>query len=205
MVRAVWAIQFVALAAAALASIAIRRLRNRQMAVLWLAVVSYTGVHMLFYVIFRYREPNADSGRAGGARPRGVLSVAGRTTQGPALSPTRPSEATAPRPSRRGAMPAISADQTRAMASSACCQCSGLEKMWSAPSIRISVERRPSGRVSSAGPGHQGLRFGRREVGTGQQRHHLTPEGLQALQQLARQVGHRGIRGARRRPVRGTG
>ena len=57
MVRAVWAIQFVALAAAALASLAIRRLRNRQLAVLWLAVVSYTGVHMLFYVIFRYREP----------------------------------------------------------------------------------------------------------------------------------------------------
>jgi 4-amino-4-deoxy-L-arabinose transferase-like glycosyltransferase len=57
LVRALWAIQFVALVAAALGVLLIRRLRNRQIAILWLAVACYTAVHMLFYVIFRYREP----------------------------------------------------------------------------------------------------------------------------------------------------
>ncbi|EGJ09162.1 ArnT family glycosyltransferase [Rubrivivax benzoatilyticus] len=56
-VRVLWAIQFVTLVAAALGVLLIRRLRNKQIAILWLAVACYTGVHMLFYVIFRYREP----------------------------------------------------------------------------------------------------------------------------------------------------
>ena len=56
-IRAVWAIQFVVLVAAAVGSVAIGNLRNRQLAILWLAIVCYTAVHMLFYVIFRYREP----------------------------------------------------------------------------------------------------------------------------------------------------
>lgn len=57
LVRVFWLIQFLALTAAALATLLIRRLRNKPLAILWLAVASYTAVHMLFYVIFRYREP----------------------------------------------------------------------------------------------------------------------------------------------------
>jgi 4-amino-4-deoxy-L-arabinose transferase-like glycosyltransferase len=57
LVRLLWAVQFIALAAAALGSALIGRLRNRQTALLWLALACYTAVHMLFYVIFRYREP----------------------------------------------------------------------------------------------------------------------------------------------------
>lgn len=57
LVRLLWAIQFLVLIAAAIGTVLIPRLRNRQVAILWLAVVCYTGVHMLFYVIFRYREP----------------------------------------------------------------------------------------------------------------------------------------------------
>jgi 4-amino-4-deoxy-L-arabinose transferase-like glycosyltransferase len=56
-VRLLWAIQFVLIGLAALASLASRRLWNRQTLILWLAVAGYTSVHMLFYVIFRYREP----------------------------------------------------------------------------------------------------------------------------------------------------
>ena len=52
-----WAIQFVVLVAAAIGSLAFTSLRNRQLAILWLAIACYTAVHMLFYVIFRYREP----------------------------------------------------------------------------------------------------------------------------------------------------
>lgn len=57
LVRALWAIQFLVLTLAALSSLLIPGLRNRPLAMLWLAVVCFTGVHMLFYVIFRYREP----------------------------------------------------------------------------------------------------------------------------------------------------
>lgn len=57
LIRLLWAIQFLVLIAAAIAAVLIRKLRNRQVAILWLAVVCYTAVHMLFYVIFRYREP----------------------------------------------------------------------------------------------------------------------------------------------------
>lgn len=57
LVRLLWAIQFLVLIAAAIATVLIQKLRNQQVAILWLAVVCYTAVHMLFYVIFRYREP----------------------------------------------------------------------------------------------------------------------------------------------------
>ena len=30
---------------------------GRNITLLWIAIASYTAVHMLFYVIFRYREP----------------------------------------------------------------------------------------------------------------------------------------------------
>ena len=56
-VRVLWAIQFLVLATAAIGTLLARRLRNRQIAILWLAVACYTAMHMLFYVIFRYREP----------------------------------------------------------------------------------------------------------------------------------------------------
>jgi len=56
-VRLMWALQFLTLAAAAFGSLAIARLRNRQLLILWLAIVGYTAGHMLFYVLFRYREP----------------------------------------------------------------------------------------------------------------------------------------------------
>lgn len=57
LVRFLWAIQFLILIVAAIGTVLVSKLRNRQVALLWLAVACYTGVHMLFYVIFRYREP----------------------------------------------------------------------------------------------------------------------------------------------------
>ncbi|MDN2718750.1 glycosyltransferase family 39 protein [Janthinobacterium sp. SUN120] len=57
LVRLLWAIQFLLLIAGAIGTVLMPRLRNRQVALLWLALACYTGVHMLFYVIFRYREP----------------------------------------------------------------------------------------------------------------------------------------------------
>ncbi len=57
LVRILWAMQFLVLVMAALGTLLIRSLRNRQLAILWFAVASYTAVHMLFYVIFRYRLP----------------------------------------------------------------------------------------------------------------------------------------------------
>lgn len=56
-VRLVWALQFVIIIVAAAAGLFLSRLRNRQNLILWLSIFSYTAVHMLFYVIFRYREP----------------------------------------------------------------------------------------------------------------------------------------------------
>ena len=57
-VRALWALQFILLSGAALATLFFQRLRkNISVQLLWVAVLSYTSVHMIFYVIFRYREP----------------------------------------------------------------------------------------------------------------------------------------------------
>lgn len=56
-VRAVWALQFVLLLGLAGVSLAQKELRTRSLLCLWTAVLSYTAAHMLFYVIFRYREP----------------------------------------------------------------------------------------------------------------------------------------------------
>jgi 4-amino-4-deoxy-L-arabinose transferase-like glycosyltransferase len=56
-VRVMWAIQFIFLVAAAVGSLIITHLRNKQLAILWLAIACYMAVHMLFYVLFRYREP----------------------------------------------------------------------------------------------------------------------------------------------------
>jgi 4-amino-4-deoxy-L-arabinose transferase-like glycosyltransferase len=57
MVRWVWAFQFIAITLIALAGLAYKDLRSRKTLVLWLALLGYTAAHMLFYVIFRYREP----------------------------------------------------------------------------------------------------------------------------------------------------
>lgn len=56
-VRVVWLMQFVVLVALAIGSSLFVSLRNKQLLILCLALVCYTAVHMLFYVIFRYREP----------------------------------------------------------------------------------------------------------------------------------------------------
>ena len=56
-VRIMWAMQFFVLLGAALGSLTFARLRNRRIAVLWVGIACYTAVHMLFYVIFRYRLP----------------------------------------------------------------------------------------------------------------------------------------------------
>lgn len=57
LVRLAWAVQFLVLVGAALASVPAGRAQPGRIAVLWLCVAAYTGVHMIFYVIFRYREP----------------------------------------------------------------------------------------------------------------------------------------------------
>ncbi len=56
-VRGLWAIQFVLLIAVALLSLCLGSLRSKRLVLLWIAVLCYTAIHMLFYVIFRYREP----------------------------------------------------------------------------------------------------------------------------------------------------
>ena len=52
-----WLTQFLILVAVAIASLVLLPLKNSQLAILWLAIASYTMLHMLFYIIFRYREP----------------------------------------------------------------------------------------------------------------------------------------------------
>ena len=54
-VRALWAIQYLVILAAAVGTLFAAGTRNRRIAILWFALASYTAVHMLFYVIFRYR------------------------------------------------------------------------------------------------------------------------------------------------------
>ena len=57
LIRRLWLVQFVALALGAAGSVLLPSLRTRYVGVLWLSIASYTAVHMLFLVIFRYREP----------------------------------------------------------------------------------------------------------------------------------------------------
>ena len=56
-IRRLWSIQFILLLATALSSLVIKRLRNHSSAILRFSVVCFSSSHMLFYVIFRYREP----------------------------------------------------------------------------------------------------------------------------------------------------
>jgi 4-amino-4-deoxy-L-arabinose transferase-like glycosyltransferase len=57
LLRRIWLLQFVVVAAAAIGSAFVPVGRTRYVGMLWLSIASYTAVHMLFYVIFRYREP----------------------------------------------------------------------------------------------------------------------------------------------------
>jgi 4-amino-4-deoxy-L-arabinose transferase-like glycosyltransferase len=56
-IRILWLIQFIVIVTAAAATLLIKELRKKPLLILWLTICSYTAVHMLFYVIFRYREP----------------------------------------------------------------------------------------------------------------------------------------------------
>jgi hypothetical protein len=57
LVRRLWAVQCVILLVAAMGGLCARTLRTRETAILCISVASYTAVHMMFYVIYRYREP----------------------------------------------------------------------------------------------------------------------------------------------------
>jgi 4-amino-4-deoxy-L-arabinose transferase-like glycosyltransferase len=57
LIRNLWVIQFIALIVAALGGLAFKQLRTKELAILWLSIAFYSAVHMLFYVIFRYRVP----------------------------------------------------------------------------------------------------------------------------------------------------
>lgn len=57
LIRAMWLLQFVLMFLFALGNLACAKLRSKQLLVLGSALMCYTAVHMLFYVIFRYREP----------------------------------------------------------------------------------------------------------------------------------------------------
>jgi hypothetical protein len=56
-VRHVWLIQYLIVCALALYVVATLKEQNRVVLAVTMGIVLYTGVHMLFYVIFRYREP----------------------------------------------------------------------------------------------------------------------------------------------------
>jgi 4-amino-4-deoxy-L-arabinose transferase-like glycosyltransferase len=57
LMRFVWLIQFLLVVAAAIGSVFVQAGRTRHALILWVAIAGYTAVHMLFYVIYRYREP----------------------------------------------------------------------------------------------------------------------------------------------------
>lgn len=55
--RRIWLLQFGVLTIAAIGGAFLSGLRTRHIGLAWLAIAAYTCVHMIFYVIFRYREP----------------------------------------------------------------------------------------------------------------------------------------------------
>ena len=55
--RLAWLAQYLLICGLAVACMAYRRLRTSNTCLLWLAILCYTAVHMIFYVIYRYREP----------------------------------------------------------------------------------------------------------------------------------------------------
>jgi 4-amino-4-deoxy-L-arabinose transferase-like glycosyltransferase len=56
-VRAAWLAEYVALVGLAVAAIALCRSRWQEIRLLVLSLVCFTGVHMVFYATYRYREP----------------------------------------------------------------------------------------------------------------------------------------------------
>lgn len=56
-VRLAWLLQYLVLIVGALAALFLAQLRNRSLALLFVAIAGYALAHTLFYVIFRYREP----------------------------------------------------------------------------------------------------------------------------------------------------
>lgn len=57
LVRTAWALQFLVLVIGAVMTLLFKHTRRREVVLMWVAIAGYTAVHMLFYVIFRYREP----------------------------------------------------------------------------------------------------------------------------------------------------
>jgi hypothetical protein len=55
--RLAWLIQYLLVFCLAVFSIFIKKLRTNETCLVWLAILGYASVHMVFYVIFRYREP----------------------------------------------------------------------------------------------------------------------------------------------------
>lgn len=55
--RLAWLVQYLLVCGLAVSSIFIKHLRTSETSLVWLAIIGYTAVHMIFYVIFRYREP----------------------------------------------------------------------------------------------------------------------------------------------------
>ncbi|WP_026435370.1 hypothetical protein [Acidovorax sp. JHL-9] len=56
-VRTLWLIQFLVLIVLAIGSIFVAWPSDKDKLLFWLMLTAYTGVHMVFYVIYRYREP----------------------------------------------------------------------------------------------------------------------------------------------------
>lgn len=56
-VRILWLIQFLVMVVLAIRSLFIAWPSDKDKLLFWLMLLAYTGVHMLFYVIYRYREP----------------------------------------------------------------------------------------------------------------------------------------------------
>ncbi|MFS0756257.1 glycosyltransferase family 39 protein [Noviherbaspirillum sp. 1P10PC] len=57
LVRMAWLAQFLVLVIGAISGLFFKALRNRTTLIVWATVTGYTAIHMLFYVVFRYREP----------------------------------------------------------------------------------------------------------------------------------------------------
>lgn len=57
LIRMAWAIQYIVLCVLAIATLTQGACRTERMTTLWLSLGAYSGVHMIFYVVFRYREP----------------------------------------------------------------------------------------------------------------------------------------------------
>ncbi|WP_137180292.1 hypothetical protein [Roseomonas sp. AR75] len=93
LVRLAWLAQYVALCALAVASLAQWRRQGRALAALMVMLAGYTAVHMLFYVVYRYRLPIMPLVcLLGGV---GLLAMQAQLRAGRGLAPVRRSRFTA--------------------------------------------------------------------------------------------------------------